>query len=84
MNFMEFILRTNNNGEELNMRDGDILTNRKGTTCIYTIKNGVEKLTDVDKVGEFTGNHIQEYIQQHGLKITDHWDNHVTAELEGF
>ena len=58
------------------LEDGDILTNENGMTCIYGTERIIPRLTDVDKLGELTGDHIAEYIQQHNLKVTDHVNNY--------
>ncbi|WP_077325701.1 hypothetical protein [Virgibacillus siamensis] len=56
------------------MKNGDILTNENGMTCIYT--DNPPKLTDIDVVEEIAGKRIEEYIHKCNLKITDHWDNY--------
>ena len=62
--------------EIVGLKEGDILTNENGVTCIYGIMNELPELIDIDKAGRVTGDHIEEYIHRHNLKVTDHMDNY--------
>ena len=53
------------------MKDGDILTNENGMTCIYGNDKQLPELENVDICGQIIGTeHIDEYIHNHNLKVT--------------
>ncbi|WP_077325703.1 hypothetical protein [Virgibacillus siamensis] len=67
-----------------NLKNGDILTNIYGRTCVFTVNNaGVTWMEDIDICQQINGADIATYIKKHKLKVTDNTDNYIDPGIEG-